>query len=926
MLRTLHLTGWRLPSAVLALGVAAGLAPAPGFAQAVNVSAWAPAAAGDGLWLSEDLRWEPARRGTWVRFNNVDAVAFASPGDVVPIPVEFEAAFDPSSWGGGDHQVYAEVITRVDGEVVFTERIPATGYFEGGTSVTAHRTALLGIGEAPADGELTIEHIGVLFEGAGGTAPAGETTFLNHPYFGGSGANNTAVLREVRRVSHLRVDNPFILDNINIQTAGNCPGPITVQMVARTAYGGRNAAHPGRINVRASGIADEEGWDFSPEGEEFTLGPGEHRQLEFTGIHRAGDPCETYTYEADLEFTASGTYNVIPPATWPLQVQNEVRDYWAQREWEADFMVGTGPGAQPMPIRVAGSCTSTGPDCTEVSLEGDMVDGNAMRFKEVERTPRAYEGAGLNPNELTVYLPAAAIEGETVLGTVVATGESMARLGADALEQIVINNETVQPYGETLRNEDESAAAQQFTATLTGGGGIARAAVVTERGPVEFSTITVFSQETTPSTGDALLLANVPDVFSWNPEGTPLWSPGDNVTSPIMETGADAYEPMIPSTDPVAPLITGVPGSGAKQLVAMTDEEVRAGTAASPQQAIAFLDSLSEGYRAWARNPYKDAMAIVAGTAPVYLQPGGTYTYLGPVPTPGGPYAVSGGAVVRDEGRGYAQGWDPNKTAVENIVLMDPQTGQVLETLPTFSQSSVMMTGYVPDDLQPGMYNVGLQTNDGQVLNSGNRSIAVQMITEGDPVVQRGSTGIVRLEVSGHEQGKEEEQEEESEDGKQLRPELRYFWSTLAAVPGDWKGFGYSPRRGSFLTDFAGTTKPEEGEGEATAGNQDENDMWNRKEEEPELYVLVYNMTPEVIRFDSGQPVMELPVYADTTELAIPFTGIQSGTYGVRIEVKEPIFKALEPENMMNLDPEKNPLLKMAGNDWHPEVLDDYGM
>lgn len=923
MFSTLRLNGWRAPLALLALGVAAGTAPLPGHAQAVAVEAWAPAMNGDGLWLSEALQWTPAQRGTWVRFNNVDAVTFASPGDVVPIPVEFEAGYDPA-WGSGSGQVYAEVICRVDGEIVFGERIPASGYFDGATTVTAHRTALLGVGAAN-DGELTVEMIGILYDGAGNAIDGG-TIFQDHPYYGGSASSAPSVLREVRRVSHLRVDNPFIVDNIAMQNTGPCPGPITVRMVARAAYGGQNAAHPSTITVRATGIEDQEGWDFSPEDSEFDLSPGEHRQLEFTGVHRSGDPCETYDYSANLNLTASGSYHVVPPSIWSIDVQNNVRDYWADRNWDADFMVGAGADAQPMPIHIAGACTTTGDGCTEVSFGDDMVDGEDLRFHEVERTPRAYEGAGLNPTELVVYLPSAALEGETVLGTVVASGESMAKLNAEALEQIVINNETVTPHGDTVSDEEMGAAAQQFTATLTGGGGIARASIVTPRGPVEVSTITVFSTETTPNTGSTLMLANVPDVFSWNPTGTALWSSGSSVTSPIHETGAAAYEPMIPITDPVAPLVTGIPGAGHKQLVAMTDAEVRAATASSPQQSIALLDSLSEGYREWAKNPYKEATTIIAGTAPVYLQPGGTYTYVGPIPSGGGPYAVSGGAVTRDEGKGYASGWDPNKNAVENIVLMDPQTGQVAQTLDTYSQSSVMMTGYVPQNIEPGMYDIGLQTKDGQVMNSGNKSIAVQMVTQGDPLVKRGTTGLVKLAVSGHDEGKEKEQEEESEDGKQLRPELRHFWGTMATVPGDWKGFGYAPRRGSFLNDFAGTSKPEEG-ADSSEGREGEDDsMWNKKKEKPELYVLVYNMTPEVIRFDTGQPVIELPVYADTTELTIPFTGIQSGTYGVRVEVKEPIFKALDTKNMMNLDPEQNPLMKMAGNDWNPDLLEEYGM
>ncbi|MEO7993112.1 MAG: hypothetical protein ABI743_01835, partial [bacterium] len=327
---------------------AAILLPQAGQAQALNVDSWATAANGDGLWLMEPLQVEAAQRGTWVRFNNVDGTAYASPGDVYPLPIEFESAFDPA-WGGVGG-AWAEIIVKVDGKVAFNERIPSEGFFPtSAAQVSAHRTAMIGIGQAPADGELTIECIGVLYGVGDDTDPqASGTLYDRHPYFGGSGANSVSVLRETRRVQHLRTDNPFIIENLAMTNAGPCPGPVAVSFVARTAYGGQNAAHPSSVTVSMRGLEDADGWDFSPAMGTFSLGPNDHKEVSFQGLLRNFEPCASYPYSADLTITASGDYNVIPATDWSSDVSRNVKDYWDGKSWSSTFSVGAGAAAKPM--------------------------------------------------------------------------------------------------------------------------------------------------------------------------------------------------------------------------------------------------------------------------------------------------------------------------------------------------------------------------------------------------------------------------------------------------------------------------------------------------------------------------------------------------------------------------------------------------
>lgn len=929
---------WAAPfwAVALMLTVAPGLAGQSAEAQAVNPQSWRSAVEGDGLWLMEPYQSEFVSRGTWARFNNIEATQMASTGDVVPIPIEFQVAFDPA-WGGGPHRVYAEILMKVDGKLIFAERIPEAGYWpEDALQVTAHRTALLGIGDAPADGELTIELLGILYDDGqesqlgSDNLPAYEgTVYQGHPYFGGSRFTGTSVLKETRRVQHLRIDNPFILDNLALATTGTCPGPAEVRFVLRTAFGGQSTLHPKAIEVRVAGLEDQDGWDWSPAMGTFTMGPNDHRALEYTGVLRGAEPCEVYPYSADVTVTASGKYNVIPSSNWSGDIQSTMRQYWENRTWRSRFTIGAGSQAKPMPLQISASCQGEGTDCPDALAPTAADEDSARRFTTTERAPRRHDGPLQKADELTIYLPAGALEGETIRGTVVARGESMAGLSPEALGQITVNNEPVKPFERPIKNEDNSAAAQQFTATLTNGGGIAQAALSTAKGPVPLTTVTVMAEESFPSVGTGVITANVPDVWSWNPPGTALWTPGSNATSVLAPLPADAYKPAQDWNDPTAPLITGLAG-GPRMLVTLSDEEVRAAVAASPYMATGFLDSLAERYHAWAADPYKDAGAIARGTAPQYINPGSYFTYVGPTPSAGGPYTAQNSQLKRDDAPSYGAGWDPNKPTLENIVLMDPQTGAVVEKLPILSQSSIMATGYIPENVTPGNYNVGLETNDGQVVKTNRRTVALEMMSENDKVVERGTQGMIQLRIDGHGNGKEKEQDEEK-DGKQLRPELRFFWNSLQMLPGDWASIGYSPRRGSFLNRFSGTRRPDADQQQQQqqgrqSRNQDQDKLWKKEKKQPEMFVTVFNLTPGIIRFADGRDVVTMPVYSDTTELQIAFTGVQTGAYAVRIQVEEPDFSALDPDRLRNLNPEENPLMKLATNGWDESILDGYDL
>jgi|GEM_PF-5743483 len=933
---TLPPTRWILPALAIGLGL---LTSAPsGNAQAADPTTWRSAINGDGLWLMEQYSSDFVQRGTWVRFNNIDALGHASVGDVVPLPVEFEAAFDPA-WSSGEHRIYAEIIVKVDGAIAFTERIPEAGYWPADSlQVSAHRTALLGIDDAPSDGEKTIELLGVLYDdGADSLVDANGlpiyegSIYQDHPYFGGSRFDTVSVLKETRRVHHLRIENPFIVDNLAMKTTGVCPGPAEVKFVARTSFGGLNALHPKAINVAVSGLADDAGWDWSPESQDISMGANEHRAFEFAGVFRGANPCEVYDYSADVVVTASGKYNVFPSTNWKDDVQARIKQYWADRTWSSRFTVGQGAAAKAMPLQVLASCQGEGENCGETLQPSAADAASAERFSDVERAPRMDDGPLQNADELIVYLPAGALEGETIRGTVVANGASTEALDEESLHQITVNNDQVTPFEKSITNEDQSATAQQFTYTIKNGGGLVQAALSTADGPVALTTMTVMASESMDSVDLVPTVANIPDVWSFNPRGVALWSPGSGSgTSPLAPLPADAYEPTQSWNDPTAPLITGISGSGPRMLVTLNDAEVAAAVADDPYRAIGFLDSMSERYKKWAVDPYKDAGAIAAGTAPAYINPGSYFTYVGPTPSAGGRYSAANGQMETRQG-GYGAGWDPNKSTLENIALLDPSTGEVMGRIPVMSQSSMMTTGYVPDTVAPGSYDIGLETNDGQMIKTGSKTIAIEMVTENDKIVQRGSQGTLRMEIKGQDEGKEKEQDEEK-DGKQLRPELRFFWNSLSMLPGDWTTMGYAPRRGSFLNEFSGQKRPgaEEETDKAKSKKTDQESqtdkLWNKKKEKPEMFVTVFNLTPNIIRFADGRDIQTLPVYSDTTELQLAFTGLQTGPYAVRIQVEEPDMTALDPDRLQNLDPEENPLLKMASNGWDESMLEDYDL
>jgi len=926
-------TRWALP--LLALGLLA--APTPGNAQAANPSSWRSAINGDGLWLMEPYVSEFVQRGTWVRFNNIDALGYASVGDVVPFPVEFEAAFDPA-WGGGEHRVYAEIIVKVDGQVTFTERIPEAGYWPSDSlQVTAHRTAMIGIGQAPADGELTVEVLGILYNDgnqslvdSNGLPIYDGSIYQGHPYYGGSRFNTVSVLKETRRVQHLRVDNPFVVDNLAMKTTGTCPGPAEVSFVARTAFGGLNALHPKAIEVRVTGLEDKDGWDWSPEMGSLTMGPNDHRQMQYTGVYRGADPCEVYRYAGDIVVTASGKFGAVPSSNWNPDIQQRIRQYWDERTWRSRFTLGSGAQAKPMPIAVTASCQGEGENCDQVLEPAAIEMQTEARFRSTERAPRRDDGPLQNPDELSIFIPAGALEGETIRGTVVARGGSREALSPESLRQITLNNDQVKPFEKTVTNDDKSASAQQFTYTVTNGGGLIQAALSTSKGPVQLTTMTIMAEESFDSVNTTVLTANVPDVWCANPSGTPLWAPGAGAgTSPLASLPSEAYVPKISWTDPAAPLVTGLAGSGPRQLVTLTDAEVGQAAAANPYMALGLVDALSERYRQWAADPYKSAADIVQGTAPAYISPGSYFTYVGPTPSAGGRYTASNGRMEQNQA-GYASGWDPNKSTLQNIALLDPQTGAVVERIPVISQSSIMATGYVPEGITPGAYDIGLETNDGQMVKTARKTIAVQMVTDNDKVVQRGTQGQIRFEVKGHDKGKEKEQDEKK-DGKELRPELRFFWNTISMLPGDWSQLGYAPRRGSFLNEFAGAQRPDagqqQGQGKGTQQKTSDTDrLWKKEKKQPEMFVTIFNLTPNIIRFADGREVVTMPVYSDTTEFQLAFTGLSTGPYAVRIQVEEPKFSALEPDRLRNLNPEENPLLKLATNGWDESVLEGYDL
>ncbi|MEO7994638.1 MAG: hypothetical protein ABI743_09585, partial [bacterium] len=577
------------------------------------------------------------------------------------------------------------------------------------------------------------------------------------------------------------------------------------------------------------------------------------------------------------------------------------------------------------PISIDATCYGDG-DCPD--LQKPVSDEmSAKRFSKTEHAPRRYEGGIQSADELTIYLPSGALEGETVKGSVIASGAATELLTPEIADQITINNEPVTAVGDTVKSEDGLQAAQEFTFTFTGGGGLANVGLATASGPVPLTTVTVMAAESQPSAISTVQLANVPDVFSWNTSGTALWAPGDSATSPCGTLGDEAYRPTMSAAEPTAPLITGV--GGTRSLVALTDAEVSSAAAANLYTGIGFLDSLSEGYRAWAKDPYKTSAAIADGAAPVFTAPGQTFTVVAPTPSGGGVYGAQGGATTDSNG-GYGAGWDPNKSTVENLVLMDPQTGAIMERIPVLANSSMMSSGVMPDGVPGGSYDVGMETSDGQVVKTGTRTVVVNMATQNDAVVQRGTAGRINLNIEGGDQRKKEDkQDDKDKDGKTLRPELRAFWGVLAMTPGDLTTLGYEPRRGSFLNEFQGMAKPAEGT-EAEEGKQQDqkkqDDMWKKEEKEPEMWVTVWNMTPETIRFTTGESFVTLPIYADTTTLDIPFMGIQTGPYSVQVEVKSPESKALDPDNLKNLDPEENPLMKMAANGWDPTSVEGFNL
>ncbi|MCD6217891.1 hypothetical protein J7L05_08540 [bacterium] len=828
--------------------------------------------------------YKQSQGSTFCRINQAatQKTVWADIGDVIQVPIDIEFGFS-NAWSiSNDEWIYFEYLVFYDGELMYQERIPETGYAAKDEDCYVHvqNQLLMGMDEWECGGfnSHNLKIVAAVYDDGYFKLNNSGPTWQNHAYF-----QNTSLWDSTPRYRWINVNadasanteiiviNPYWGDDFHIINRMDHTGPVGTVYLKLKIHGSHDAGgesivtHPGTCNIYVEELPSTGGWiwEFEPSNP-FPLGDHEVKDVVFNGTHATPEhPGHTVHYRDKLNFTAKGKFNMPPKPSLTGKAKTDYESYWDSKTWETRVLYnGRKQDGRCFTATMDAYCRQPASTDTPATTPGSATTPSSGQGSYNQRTRPAvtpgssYRGSG------TIDIPDNG-------GGVITPGEGMwpGRYDTDGtpldppptgwkplidpadMDDIMWDPKELDwdKFKQKVEFVDYALDCDIITGTV-----INDARKVDPEVPFDFRNID----------GDIIVGNVVVDDYTVEPVGEPLTDPSGKYSSMewvTMITGGAGIVSLInpgnkktelgeittfvPDDIPNPFLKRSIdPSPYPSERIMPEDTWVY-----SPKDQPEYSPEIPEDSPAFTPDGYKPPSADTAYPNPddiykpdmptVYETPDPVWDdliinpeeYLPPV-VKHFPEIIKPGETVDAFGYFPKRVIDNPLVPTESGDLLGLGLGPVdksdvniseLVKLPPLATSSIDYRCYIPTNTEPGKYEVYEILNDVTVLPTNQITTAVKLTSEGTPVLKSNERGKI----------------------------------TLTLDAGD--------------IEFP---------------------------EDEILYLEIMNLTTNIIQFDSGTAfIVPCDLSKGKAEIEIPFTGRQVGEYSVRVDY-------IKPDDMMTDD------------------------